>query len=238
MALPEAELAELRDELDALKKNISARCARRAVIFLEAGGCTTGNMYDWGQRMSQLSRTLAQDEELRRLYNRINEVEPRLLHLEFDLCNETGFADADGTKAVLNVTSGLKWPTTPLPAVSTAEKIAALIEQDLEIVRKRLIGEEIAKRRRALRGADNARLGHLPPAPGKGPQRITMCEDGQRCCRRDLGAVVAARNRLDRASLDKEHVVRDIALLDDHRPRREGDLHPLQSQRYWLMLST
>ncbi len=177
MALPEAELAELRDELDALKKNISARCA---AVF-EARGCSShANVYEWfewWQRRNvfaahipmQLSMALAQDEEARQLYNRISEVEPRLLYLEFELCNETGFADADGTKAVLNVTSGLKLPTTPLPSVSTAEKIAALIEQDLEIVRKRLIGEEIAKRRRALRGADNARLGHLPPAPGSSP---------------------------------------------------------------------
>lgn len=164
MALPEAELAELRDELDALKKNISARCA---VIF-EAGCSSHAYMYDWSQRTSRLSRALDQDKEARQLYNRISEVEPRLLQLEFELCNETGFADADGTKAVLDVTSGLKRPTTPLPSVSTTEKIAALIEQDLKRVRERLIGEELAKRRRTLLEAENARVGHL--APGSSPR--------------------------------------------------------------------
>ena len=114
-ASPEVELAALREQHMALKTKYSARCA----AVTESAG----------DRRYNIERLLREDEEAQQLREQMDTVRPRLMKLEFDLCNETSFADPDGTKAVLGVTSGLKLPTAPASSVSTEEKIAALIDR-------------------------------------------------------------------------------------------------------------
>ena len=103
------------------------------------------------------------------LRERAETARSRLERVQFELANETSFApSADGAKAVLGVTSGLKLPTQALDSVSTDDKIAAMT--DTGGVMGRLIDQEVEKRRPPLLKAAGIKTSRWARLPGLRPR--------------------------------------------------------------------
>ena len=159
------------------------------------------------------------------------------LREQFDTANETSFADPDGKKAVLGVTSGLKLPSEPLSSVSTAEKIATMIDcYYTGGAKHRLIEQEMEKRRRPLL-----------EAAGMQPSRIRSWDRLPREQEAELRRTVAAEVAVPRLGLvdaggQCQHPAGQRMLETAHRHGFIAAVTAafalaLKPQHFWLLIS-
>jgi hypothetical protein len=213
--------------------------SRRRAVVLEAAGMLDDDILGGDDDSWQVRDVLRQDEEARQLHDQTEQLRAKIQRVRFESANETGFADADGTKAVLGVTSGLKLPTKPCPLVSTRNKIATLIDSyHTRGVADRLIEQEVAKRRLPLlkaAGIEYSRWG--PGLPREQEQALRSAVKKELELPR-LGLVDAggqSQHPDGQQMLSRGHrhgfIAAVTAAFADHYPLK------LRPQHFWLLIT-